>query len=140
MKALAGFLGGIGICMLLGMAAIPALQRMQIVGNVQLAPHPRDFVLITDNYGSISYTVPPGKKLMVTAIGAVTPPQSGIVNVFVDRTGSYTGSLEYFVKLSGQSMVNVPPGFIVHSGETITVGVIDPNYKWGRVYGYLVDE
>lgn len=104
-------------------------KAVHIVG---LPGDPREFVYIKTNLmnPNLSYTVPPGKRLIVTGIG--TAVESPWASVRRDRT-----TLQYVEVPAGALFYSVPaPGIPIESG-----GVVNPvaESPQGRVIGYLID-
>ena len=110
-----------------------AAHMPKAVHIVGLPGDPREFVYIKTNLANpnLSYTVPPGKRLIVTGIGsAVECPWASVRQ---DRT-----TLQYVEVPAGALFYSVPaPGIPIDSG-----GVVNPvaESPQGRVIGYLIEQ
>ena len=122
-----------GVLVLLSMSQVPPLNARGI--NVQYGPDPRDMVQIREG---TPYTVPAGKLFVPTALGKSNGFNSLIylnVNSQTEVVGwglyNTTGTTAF------TSMAQVPLGFTVPAGSTITVtgGSGD-----GRAWGYLAPQ
>ena len=108
-----------------------ATQSLRIVNPIEVIgiPDPRDMLVIKGEDGP--YVVPTGKLFVLTGLGPATGTSNLSAHLYVD------GVVEAYAIdaiLCGVSVMEVPRGFIVSSGKTITVG--DPN---ARAWGYLID-
>jgi hypothetical protein len=126
---------GVGFALLgvVAMGQMPAAKRPAAAhdsGLLQVA-HPRDWVVVEEG---VPYTVPQGKILVVTAIGAAHN-SGGIGRVLVNGTIQCETANDVQFG-NGASVKQLPLGFSVTSGSTVdtmcTTGL-------GRAWGYLVD-
>ena len=130
---------GFGIALMafvtLGQAAPVVAQRVGIVGSVQVAPHPRDIVLIVPG---TPYLVPAGKILSITALGAKQGASNVYVTLVVDGNSAVTASADISAGSTGVSMKPLPHGPVAGGGSIVEVS---DNFSgaYGRAWGYLVD-
>jgi hypothetical protein len=111
----------------------PHEQAVRIIG---LPGDPREFVYIRSNPSNPndSYTVPAGKRLVVTGIGSSHDCLWASVR-------DYNALLLYVEPLSGSLFYQVPaPGIPIASGRVVNpVAVSSADPYPGRIIGYLVD-
>ena len=119
--------------------ALHTTQRMFIenVQDINSWPNPRDMVVIRQG---TPYIVPPGRLLVVTALGANSPSLSGQTELQVDGVFEVTAPAGIGSSGEASSMKLLPlPGFVVQSGSTVNLdgggGANNPRRAWG----YLVD-
>ncbi len=77
------------------------------------------------------FVVPPGKILVLTALGA-TSPDSATVTIDQTTEAIARGHTELG---NATSMKLLPPGLTAREGQTVAVG----NSVFARAWGYLVD-
>lgn len=94
--------------------------------RVEVGPHPRDVIQIA---ATAPYTVPPGRILTVTAIGAVVP--FGQV-VTLSINGQPAVALNSSASTaSAMSVHDLPIGLTAQWGSVITVAGVPSAVAWG---------
>ena len=118
----------------LSMAQTPVLNARGVV--VGYGPDPRDMVQIK---GGQAFTVPPGKLLVLTALGSASaPPYSPIIKVNGEMELWADGSPSCSVPIS---MASLPIGFTVPAGSSVELGDQQggPSQQY-RAWGYLAPQ
>lgn len=101
--------------------------------RVEVGPHPRDVIQIV---GPAQYTVPPGKILTITALGANLPlPQLLTLNINGVPAVSLNGSGS---TASATSMHQLPTGLTATGGSVITLNGLPPPTV-PTAWGYLAE-
>ena len=130
----------VGLLALVTMAQKP--QDIRELVRVEYGPHPRDMVVLEESQpgGPPSYVVPPGKILVITAIGTRQWDSSGSLKILVD------GQNKLYRCDSGScidaiiTMTPVPPHFTVQAGASVDVrGGNSALTDDARAWGYLAD-
>jgi hypothetical protein len=97
---------------------------------------PRAAVIVREG---VPYTVPPGKLLVVTAIGPSEIPLAGAgTPVRITVNGAVECELTMQPTYS-TTVQPVPPGFTVAAGSIVEIAPTIGNGLVGRAWGYLVD-
>ena len=124
-----GLVLGVFCFLAMGQATVPTPLR------VEYRPHPRDMVTIK---GSLPFTVPTGRILIVTALGSTRTDASNYVALQVDGQDEVThpGSPG-----TVSSVEALPVGLRIDAGSIVTMlnGNGQPNVH-GRAWGYLADQ
>lgn len=98
--------------------------------RVEVGPHPRDMVQIV---GTAPYTVPAGKILTLTAIGADVP-FPGNLTLFINGQPALmlggTGNM---------SVAPIPSCLTAQWGSTVALAGLGPSGPVPRAWGYLAD-
>jgi hypothetical protein len=83
-----------------------------------------------------TFTVPPGKRLVITGLGSVGNVD-GTANLFFDGAVVLASKPGGTSSGDGCSVRPVPPGLTAKEGVVVTVSNV--GVAFGRVHGYLVD-
>ena len=122
---------GAGIIVLAGALSAQQIVRrlvdVRIVGPVAVRNDGTGFVRIVDG---MPYTVPPGRRLVLTAFGS-TEGGGKNANLRIDGVKEVEVS-----PTPGAGIVELPrPGLVVNPGQVVDVGASGVS---GRAWGYLV--
>lgn len=123
---LVGLAGGVIGLLLMSQSAVSTLPT----GRVEVGPHPRDMVQIAEGQ---PYTVPPGKILVVTAVGYIAPGP-GTATLKVNGVTALT-----MHDGSNLGMRDVPRCLSVQWGNVVEVEDGVAPYVYSRAWGYLAD-
>ncbi len=121
-----------GVLILISMSQTPPLNARTV--NVQYLPDPRDMVQIREG---TPYTVPAGKVLVITGLGATSTTSSNNVGLNIDgqvELQTYTAALS----ADTPSVHPVPQGFTAQAGSTVAIAGGGSNN--GRAWGYIAPQ
>ncbi len=131
-------LTGFFLFALLGAAATGGAMQIGIRGadHIPTKPRARDMVQIVEGQ---PYVIPPGKRLVITAIGNSEHSVGGM-RLLVDGVQALHAGLHH--EYGAVSMKPIPPGFSVIAGSIVEPDFGGPNNPGGiyQAWGYLEQE